>query len=1197
MPDEATSLHLRNTHELLLLIPLKQGFVEGTDRRTSYASRLRVLLATLYRPSRGVLEKSLMPTASFTDKLGNIYHFHYGVVERLQQSQLILSATFDSTFESYFHNLVDNVGAFLDAVFCHCQGYTGRTCQDGYEAFADFIREHQIQAGVLYAATPDLTVDDFRVLRGAARGRSLLEPLEDLQTATEAENARWRARHASPEWQGEDEFRRIRAQSVRQLVRLVWEARDLFPEEERVDASRNARQVFDEAAGLLARSFILDESLDERVFFEGAAPLDPADVAGQKEALAWIDRIRAIAARDDRVARNVASDSVAMASLVQDDIAVSCDSDQAVLALLRFPAGEASKLLNALADRVDRPDPTYRLNVALTFAGLRRAGLDDATLERFPKEFREGMEQRVGMLGDLGWPSHPDYWHVVANDGRRLALPSVDLVVVLHWNERAGAAQGALDMLHELCGTTSSDVLVYTESLYHAEIDHFGYPRTEQGPNNQPEIVLGAAAPAALKGFDNRIAAGDLFLGYQDGRGRVARSTDEARGNPVNPELFRGGTFLVVRKLAQNRPAFDRSLARQEESRELASQHALGLRNGERLAGCPMGHVQRAKPEAANVPRIRRRSFSYGPRYDADDTTQAERGHVFMAFNASIAEQYEVLQRWINAGNRTGLLSGLSDAFAGQTTALALRDQGSGPFAVPHVTLRWGMYTFVPSKLALRYLAQIAPSSREPSEQTRALRQKLREAELERLERRGRGLLAMLDGIADPDVAKLSWKQVIEEPTSFTDGQAVWAAIRKEGGRKQTPYGLLVADAPGVEEVLGDDGSRFSVREYRVRLSSTAGDFHLGYDAPVSKPRAEQTPPATRHAEAPCAADAGEPASLQQVAVGKGGRRYDAFAYHANQAVQARVETAHTSSHDGLDVAAIAKREASAFLRGRASFDLRDLARQVVGKVAVQLIGVPEDVRGDDLKLREFLDHFINITRYQSFPYPESWLARKARHSGEALVWAYGENVESWGGFGARLRAYSSDPVTIRNAVVGANIGFVPPAVSMLTNLLTRWLDNGDIEQATAYAADASPEARERLTRAVIKDLRYDTTFASIYRTAVEGNGLATPGTYVVCGAQSAYRDVEDGDARAVRWLFGGAEGETQHGCPMRYAALSVLTGAVLGVAQQLRHELAQSSQITLVRSGPTIFGFERVGRVLPGVDLVGAQTVSAHET
>ncbi len=75
-----------------------------------------------------------------------------------------------------------------------------------------------------------------------------------------------------------------------------------------------------------------------------------------------------------------------------------------------------------------------------------------------------------------------------------------------------------------------------------------------------------------------------------------------------------------------------------------------------------------AKPEVDGtkkdkVPRIIRRGMSYGPA--RDEAGGDDRGIIFQAYNASIAEQFEVIQRWVSGGNSTGTYSRQNDALLG----------------------------------------------------------------------------------------------------------------------------------------------------------------------------------------------------------------------------------------------------------------------------------------------------------------------------------------------------------------------------------------------------------------------------------------------------------------------------------------------------------------------------------------------------
>ena len=53
--------------------------------------------------------------------------------------------------------------------------------------------------------------------------------------------------------------------------------------------------------------------------------------------------------------------------------------------------------------------------------------------------------------------------------------------------------------------------------------------------------------------------------------------------------------------------------------------------------------------------------MSYGPMHTSgNDDDHEDRGLLFMAYNADISEQFEVIQRWLTGGNSTGSTSGQS---------------------------------------------------------------------------------------------------------------------------------------------------------------------------------------------------------------------------------------------------------------------------------------------------------------------------------------------------------------------------------------------------------------------------------------------------------------------------------------------------------------------------------------------------------
>lgn len=1183
MPDEATSLHLRNTHELFLLIPIRQGFVEGTDRRMSYASRLRRLLELLFAPTQSVAERSLIPRSSFADDLQNIHHFHYGVVDRLQRSELILSATFDSSWESYFRNLVDHVGPFLDAVFCHCENFSGRTCNDGYEAFAGFIREHQVQAGILYTGTPDVTADDLRRFRSAERGYHADPPLKTPRAVATEELEVWKTQLESDAWQAKDESRRQRGQGIEVLLRNIVEVRDFFGSEELIDLEgsasatrppRSARGVFDKVVDLLAESLKADLALAKGAAAAATSPFNEKELKYVKEVIGRLEASdRAGKAEDPDVleARRREQDFADQKGLeslgkrVQVGIVSDVPSSEAVLALLRFSAEDPASALRALASwarhglKDFHSDERYPVTVALTFAGLRRLGLDEATLDAFPKEFRLGMEQRAGALGDIGWPNHPDYWHQIASEtNARLQLAAVDVVVIVHHPsevlDRSSFHERALAALKLEHGGT----VLHTEYLCHLDQDHFGFPRLK---SNQPQLsFVGPQKSSVEERFDNRMAVGDLFLGHPDSYQNVARAAlpDE---NPFSWQLFREGTFLVVRKLAMDGKVFRDShpnpsaaLGRDLKDPKLNSEQDYSKdKDGQRVR--LDAHVRRVNPRTHGVPRIVRRSFTYEPA-DRDAPKQSgDTGHMFLAYNASPAQQFEVLQRWINGGNSTGLSSRQIDPVAGQLT--------TGKTAPP-VTLRWGMYLFVPSHAALTFLSEVAFPRVPADEEAEQRHRLLREGEERWLVRRGRALIARLDAETDPDAARASWKQLFEEAVWNRDARAVWAAIRRSGKPKQTPYGLLLGTAHDVDQVLRDRGTSYSTNEYRVRLRECSIDFYLGMD---EQPSFE--PPS------------GCPVS----------RNYRRLAI-ANEAIRSKFPQEPALFLE-------ARGHAQAYLHAVAgNFDLKDVAREVVSQIANTYVGLPP--LPDAAARRLFLDHFINLTRYMSFPYPEAWLRAKAIDAGKALHDQYNElRLHLGGAYTEVAKAYfpGVDPpytepqfADIRNALIGANIGFVPPAVSMIVGVLHRWLQNGDLENQPALDSNVLETVKKRyaqLLPALIRDLSQDPTFTTIYRVSTGTNPAAPAGSFVVVGAQSAFDDATQGyvhpddPTKPYEWIFGGQYKRAAHACPFATYSLEVIAGTVQGMVDYLTRAL-QGPQKTLTRVGPTSYRIVSIDRTRP---------------
>lgn len=422
--------------------------------------------------------------------------------------------------------------------------------------------------------------------------------------------------------------------------------------------------------------------------------------------------------------------------------------------------------------------PPATLNVALSYAGLCALELDREHLRSFPAEFRQGMQRRAEhQLLDVG-SSHPATWE----DGLR--ADDVHVLVSVHARTPSDLHE-RLDVVREQLGRSPMGLEAQPVQYAHALLvggarrEHFGYADGIGQPS--VEGVAGAAYPGqgvatertwkharlgpialpypASAGW-RPVRAGEFVLGYHDEDGVLPAA-------PAAP-LGRNGTFMVYRKLEQDVPAFRAlvaSLAQRNYSgaRELVKAKIVGRwPDGTPLAlspehgddeiaddparvndfrfdddpnghGCPLGaHIRRANPRAS-LPgkgertrrhRILRRGMSYGPWLEEDaPDAGGPRGLLFICFQASIARQFEVVNRWCAQGSSIGLGQDrdyLTAAADGDRVGMTI--QGDPPaFLEPHeplVTTRGGEYLFLPGLTALAAIAgerrMVAAPARRP---------------------------------------------------------------------------------------------------------------------------------------------------------------------------------------------------------------------------------------------------------------------------------------------------------------------------------------------------------------------------------------------------------------------------------------------------------------------------------------------------
>ena len=416
-----------------------------------------------------------------------------------------------------------------------------------------------------------------------------------------------------------------------------------------------------------------------------------------------------------------------------------------------------------------RPEPRdgTHLNLALTHAGLAALGVADEVLDAFPAEFRAGAWERSPQVD--GDAAARDDWEEGVGRGHVLLVVHGRDDGACRWRVDAllSAASDAGDPLRESAAQQPAALLdrrdgddVSCGNRYSRE--HFGFadgcsqPAVE-GIDDDPEgdglhvrvqprgtarqlvTDLGLLPPRRSW---QPVRAGEFLLGYRNEDGRQPDGPNE----PLGPN----GTFMVYRKIEQHVERFE-SHIEQEAARLGMPETELRARilgrwpdgtpldlspggedplisNDRRAANvfdygddrgghrCPLGaHVRRTNPrnglpggaEMTRRHRIIRRGMPYA---DAGG-----RGLVFIAYNSSIKEGFETIQRlWCHDGTALGLgrepdylLQQRVDG--GPLSGMVVNYSGATPQRIeapsePLVTVRGCEYLFLPSRRACAWL-------------------------------------------------------------------------------------------------------------------------------------------------------------------------------------------------------------------------------------------------------------------------------------------------------------------------------------------------------------------------------------------------------------------------------------------------------------------------------------------------------------
>jgi hypothetical protein len=106
--------------------------------------------------------------------------------DQLQHARLLFTSNFDGQLDAYLEALRAGLGDSADAIWGHCIGYPGASDAG---AFGEYLRHHQIDSSLFFAAYGDRTVEDVKrslavrtkFVGFAVRAQGLSAP--DLKTA------------------------------------------------------------------------------------------------------------------------------------------------------------------------------------------------------------------------------------------------------------------------------------------------------------------------------------------------------------------------------------------------------------------------------------------------------------------------------------------------------------------------------------------------------------------------------------------------------------------------------------------------------------------------------------------------------------------------------------------------------------------------------------------------------------------------------------------------------------------------------------------------------------------------------------------------------------------------------------------------------------------------------------------------------
>jgi deferrochelatase/peroxidase EfeB len=572
----------------------------AASERTHFA-RLVVLPADLPRLPRPQRMRFAYRVLDLVTHLGRRQR-----TDRLWRPYLVFSAGYDlpdgdgeSAVHAYALHLHRRLGGRADEIWGACEGYPGM--RDG-AAFARFISEHTLPAR--YTFTPKEGAD-VAGIRAALR---LREQVVELAMSTAG---------GTP------------AQLRERFIATFWGARRPAARGEPLTPAAPVTAPGTATGTATAAPPAAGPVPVQRAL--GAAPADEdAEWNGwvRRDALAWPDLPRMRSANrvdlDDVQGLTVGYPGHEVAAFVVLRVTHAERARQWLARVRVTTATEAHRIIDAakpgagpgaLPEPFSGPEPPdVAVHVAVSHTGLAALGVAPERRAGFDRSFRAGMAVRERALapgvGTGPWrtpflppAARPDggvhlLLHLSAPSAERLRPRLAAAVAGIEasgafaepWVQHAGR-------IPDPAGNGSGDTLVPGERRRFVE--HFGFVDGISQPSFQGVSRAGRGRSAG------DLPAGELLLGHDDVDGDTAGAT-------APPDLARNGSYLVLRKLEQDVPAF-RALVRDATARYPRAAVRDAGEVAAKLVGRRRGGTSLAAPPEAEGPDALRLDFADDP--------------------------------------------------------------------------------------------------------------------------------------------------------------------------------------------------------------------------------------------------------------------------------------------------------------------------------------------------------------------------------------------------------------------------------------------------------------------------------------------------------------------------------------------------------------------------------------------------------